>query len=35
MRFARGGFEALQGGGGETFEDLGLKYAAVSVVFDA
>ena len=35
MRFARGGFEALQGGGGATFEDLGLNNAAVWVVFDA
>ncbi|KAG2660164.1 plant UBX domain-containing protein 7-like [Panicum virgatum] len=35
MRFARGGFEAVQGGGGVTFEDLRLNNAAVSVVFDA
>ncbi|CAN6358309.1 unnamed protein product [Urochloa humidicola] len=34
VRFAGGRFEALQGDGGATFEDLDLNCATVSVVFD-
>ncbi|CAN6232625.1 unnamed protein product [Urochloa humidicola] len=35
VRFAGGRFEAVQGDGGATFEDLDLNCATVSVVFDA